>query len=75
VRAGASSFGCDHVGGPRPAVRPAWLVKLAQDFELHFRFAGRDVLVTTGEIWPRVYLEVAFVDRTLAVAVCSEPAA
>ena len=29
----------------------------------------------TGEIWPRVYHEVALVDRTLAVAVCSEPAA
>ena len=29
----------------------------------------------TGEIWPRVYHEVALVDRRLAVAVCSEPAA
>ncbi len=48
---------------------------LAQDSELHFRLAGRDVIVKTGEIWPRVYHEVALVDRTLAVAVCSEPAA
>jgi hypothetical protein len=48
---------------------------LAQDSELHFRLAGRDVLVKTGEIWPRVYHEVALVDRALAVAVCSEPAA
>ena len=48
---------------------------LAQDSELHFRLAGRDVLVKTGEIWPRVYHEVALVDGTLAVAVCSEPAA
>ncbi len=47
---------------------------LAQDSELHFRLAGRDVLVKTGEIWPRVYHEVALVDGTLAVAVCSEPA-
>ena len=29
----------------------------------------------TGEIWPDVYHEVALVDRSLAVAVCSEPAA
>ena len=29
----------------------------------------------TGEIWPRVYHEVALVDRSFAVAVCSEPAA
>ncbi len=48
---------------------------LAQDSELHFRLAGREVIVKTGEIWPRVYHEVALVDRTLAVAVCSEPAA
>jgi hypothetical protein len=33
------------------------------------------VIVKTGEIWPRVYHEVALVDRKLAVAVCSEPAA
>jgi hypothetical protein len=32
------------------------------------------VLVKTGEIWPRVYHEAALVDRTLGVAVCSEPA-
>jgi Beta-lactamase enzyme family len=48
---------------------------LAQDSELHFRLAGREVLVKTSEIWPRVYHEVALVDRKLAVAVCSEPAA
>ncbi len=48
---------------------------LAQDSELHFRLEGRDVLVKTGEIWPRVYHEVALIDRELAVAVCSEPAA
>jgi hypothetical protein len=48
---------------------------LAQDSELHFRLAGREVIVKTGEIWPRVYHEVALVDRQLAVAVCSEPAA
>ena len=33
------------------------------------------MLVKTGEIWPRVYHEAALVDRSLAVAVCSEPAA
>ena len=41
----------------------------------HFRLADREVLVKTGEIWPRVYHEVALVDRELAVAVCSAPAA
>ena len=29
----------------------------------------------TGELWPDVYHEVALVDRSLAVAVCSQPAA
>jgi D-alanyl-D-alanine carboxypeptidase len=48
---------------------------LAQDSELHFRLPGREVLVKTAEIWPRVYHEVALVDRLIAVAVCSEPAA
>jgi hypothetical protein len=48
---------------------------LAQDSELHFRLAGREVLVKTGELWPAVYHEVALVDRSLAVAVCSAPAA
>ncbi|MFZ1880460.1 MAG: serine hydrolase [Gaiellaceae bacterium] len=48
---------------------------LAQDSELHFRLADREVIAKTGEIWPRVYHEVALVDRELAVAVCSEPAA
>ena len=48
---------------------------LAQDSELHFRLQGREVLVKTGELWPAVYHEVALVDRTVAVAVCSQPAA
>jgi hypothetical protein len=48
---------------------------LARDSELHFRLPDREVLVKTGEIWPRVYHEAALVDRRLAVAVCSEPAA
>ncbi len=48
---------------------------VAHDSELPLRLHGREVLVKTGEIWPRVYHEAALVDRTLAVAVCSEPAA
>ena len=48
---------------------------LAQDSELHFRLQGHEVLVKTGELWPLVYHEVALVDRKLAVAVCSQPAA
>ena len=47
----------------------------AHDSELPLRLDGRDVRVKTGELWPRVYHEVALVDRKLAVAVCSEPAA
>jgi len=47
----------------------------AHDSELPFRLDGRDVRVKTGELWPRVYHEVALVDRGLAVAVCSAPAA
>jgi beta-lactamase class A len=47
----------------------------AHDSELPFRLEGRDVRVKTGELWPRVYHEVALVDRGLAVAVCSAPAA
>lgn len=47
----------------------------AHDSELPLRLDGHDVRVKTGEIWPRVYHEVALVDRSLAVAVCSEPAA
>jgi hypothetical protein len=47
----------------------------AHDSELPFRLPGRDVRVKTGEIWPDVYHEVALVDRSLAVAVCSQPAA
>lgn len=47
----------------------------AHDSELPHRLDGRDVRVKTGEIWPRVYHEVALVDRRVAVAVCSEPAA
>jgi Beta-lactamase enzyme family len=48
---------------------------LAHDSELPLRLAGRDVRVKTGELWPTVYHEVALVDRDLAVAVCSMPAA
>ena len=29
----------------------------------------------TGEIWPDVYHEVALIDRSVAVTVCSAPAA
>jgi Beta-lactamase enzyme family len=47
----------------------------AHDSELPFLLQGCDVLVKTGELWPRVYHEVALVDRVLAVAVCSAPAA
>jgi hypothetical protein len=47
----------------------------AHDSELPLLLDGRDVRVKTGEIWPRVYHEVALVDRSLAVAVCSAPAA
>jgi beta-lactamase class A len=46
----------------------------AHDSELPLRFDSRDVRVKTGELWPRVYHEVALIDRSLAVAVCSEPA-
>ena len=48
---------------------------VAHDSELPLRLDGRDVRVKTGEIWPRVYHEVALVDRKLAAAVCSAPAA
>ena len=47
----------------------------AHDSELPFLLAGRDVRVKTGELWPDVYHEVALVDRAVAVAVCSQPAA
>jgi beta-lactamase class A len=50
-------------------------LSVAHDSELPLRLHGREVLVKTGEIWPRVYHEAALVDRGLAVAVCSEPAA
>jgi beta-lactamase class A len=50
-------------------------LSVAHDSELPLRLHGREVLVKTGEIWPRVYHEAALVDRTLAVAICSEPAA
>jgi hypothetical protein len=56
-----------------PRILDALLV--AHDSELPLRLHGREVLVKSGEIWPRVYHEVALVDRELAVAVCSEPAA
>ena len=48
---------------------------VAHDSELPLRLSEHEVLVKTGEIWPRVYHEVALVDRRFAVAVCSEPAA
>ena len=47
----------------------------AHDSELPLLLDGRDVRVKTGELWPRVYHEVALVDWALAVAVCSAPAA
>jgi hypothetical protein len=47
----------------------------ASDSELHLLMPDRDVRVKTGELWPRAYHEVALVDRGLAVAVCSAPAA
>jgi hypothetical protein len=47
----------------------------ASDSELHLLMPDRDVRVKTGELWPRAYHEVALVDRALAVAVCSAPAA
>ena len=49
-------------------------LSVAHDSELPYRLPGHDVVVKTGEIWPRVYHEVALVDRRLAVAVCSAPA-
>jgi hypothetical protein len=47
----------------------------AHDSELPMLLEGREVRVKTGEIWPDVYHEVALVDRAVAVAVCSQPAA
>lgn len=47
----------------------------AHDSELPLLLHGRDVRVKTGEIWPDVYHEAALVDRDVAVAVCSQPAA
>ena len=49
-------------------------LSVAHDSELPLRLSEREVLVKTGEIWPRVYHEVALVDGRFAVAVCSEPA-
>ena len=49
-------------------------LSVAHDSELPLRLSDHEVLVKTGEIWPRVYHEVALVDRRFAVAVCSEPA-
>ena len=45
----------------------------ARDSLLPYLLPGRDVRVKTGEL-DTVYHEAALVDRTLAVAVCSEPA-
>jgi len=46
----------------------------AHDSLLPYLLPGRDVRVKTGEL-DTVYHEVALVDRSLAVAVCSSPAA
>jgi beta-lactamase class A len=46
----------------------------AHDSLLRYLLRGRDVRVKTGEL-DTVYHEVALVDRSLAVAVCSAPAA
>src|SRR5262245_34463327 len=46
----------------------------AHDSELPLLLDERDVRVKTGELWPRVYHEVALVDLVLGVAVCSSPA-
>jgi hypothetical protein len=50
-------------------------LSVAHDSELPLRLPELEVLVKTGEIWPRVYHEAVLVDRRLGVAVCSEPAA
>jgi hypothetical protein len=47
----------------------------AHDSDLPMLLEGREVRVKTGELWPDVYHEVALVDRAVAVAVCSQPAA
>jgi beta-lactamase class A len=46
----------------------------SKDSLLPYLLPGRDVRVKTGEL-ETVYHEVALVDRTLAIAVCSQPAA
>ncbi len=59
------------------AIAEPWVfdaLAVAHDSELPHRLPDHEVLVKTGEIWPRVYHEVALVDRGLAVAVCSAPA-
>jgi D-alanyl-D-alanine carboxypeptidase len=50
-------------------------LSVAHDSELPYRLPEHEVLVKTWEIWPGVYHEAALVDRSLAVAVCSAPAA
>jgi beta-lactamase class A len=47
---------------------------MAMDSQLRYLLPGRDVRVKTGEL-EGVYHEVALVDNSLAVAVCSAPAA
>ncbi len=47
----------------------------AHDSELPLRLPDRRFAIKTGELAPRAYNEVALVDGTLAVAVCSSPAA
>jgi hypothetical protein len=69
----ARDLACGLAAIDEPRVFEALAV--AHDSELPFRLPEHEVLVKTGEIWPRVYHEVALVDRRLAVAVCSEPAA
>ena len=59
----------------RPEEQVFEALSVAHNSELPLRLHGREVLVKTGEIWPRVYHEAALVDRRLAVAVCAEPAA
>ena len=64
------AVGMAAIGEPRVFVA----LSVAHDSELAFRLPGHDVVVKTGEIWPRVYHEVALVDGRLGVAVCSHPA-
>jgi D-alanyl-D-alanine carboxypeptidase len=64
------AVGIAAIGEPRVFAALA----VAHDSELPFRLPGHNVVVKTGEIWPRVYHEAALVDGRLGVAVCSHPA-